>query len=59
MNKSIFTFTSRIAVVILGIIGLIEFGLALWTILDERYKTLAYNLADVGYIVSVMQISKK
>ena len=55
MNKSILKLTSRTAVIILGIIGLIEFGLALWTVLDSRYKVLAYNLADVGYIVSVVQ----
>ncbi len=54
MNKSILKFTSKLAVIILGILGLIELGLALWTVLDDRYKSLAYNLADVGYIVSII-----
>lgn len=57
MNKSIFKLTSKIAVTILVIIGLIELALALWTVLENRYKTLAYNLADVGYIVSLLQRS--
>jgi uncharacterized SAM-binding protein YcdF (DUF218 family) len=52
MNKSMFKFTSKLAVIILFILGLIELGIALWTVLDTRYKCLAYNLADVGYIVS-------
>ncbi|CAF1223168.1 unnamed protein product [Adineta ricciae] len=45
-----FQFVNKLALVILCIIGFIEFGLALWTILEDRYKSLAYNLADVGYI---------
>ena len=52
MNKSMLQFVNKLALVILCIIGLIEFVLALWTILEDRYKSLAYNLADVGYIVS-------
>jgi hypothetical protein len=52
MNKSTLRFISKLAVVILFIIGLIELGIALWTVLDYRYKSLAYSLADVGYIVS-------
>ena len=55
MNKSIFKLTSKIAVTILVIIALIELALALWTVLENRYKTLAYNLADVGYIVSLLE----
>jgi uncharacterized SAM-binding protein YcdF (DUF218 family) len=47
-----FKFISKLALVILGILGLIELGLAMWTVLENRYKSLAYNLADVGYIVS-------
>ena len=50
-------FTCKIAVIILVIPGLIELGLAMWTILESRYKTLAYNLADVGYIVSLLSFS--
>lgn len=52
MNKSMFKFLSKLAIVILCILGLIELGLALWTILEDRYKSLAYTLSDVGYIVS-------
>jgi uncharacterized SAM-binding protein YcdF (DUF218 family) len=52
MNKPMFKFISKLAVVILVILGLLELGLALWTVLENRYKSLAYNLADVGYIVS-------
>jgi uncharacterized SAM-binding protein YcdF (DUF218 family) len=52
MNKIMFKFISKLAVVVLLILGLIELGLALWTVLENRYKSLAYNLADVGYIVS-------
>jgi len=59
MNKSIFKITSKLAVIILFIIGLTELGLALWTVLDNRYKCLAYNLADVGYIVSFYFNKKK
>jgi hypothetical protein len=53
MNKSMFKFISKLAVLVLCILGLIELGLALWTVLEGRYKSLAYNLADVGYIVSM------
>lgn len=52
MEKKTFKFLSKISVIILCVLGLIELGLALWTIFDNRYKILAYNLADVGYIVS-------
>lgn len=55
MNKTIFKLTSNIAVTILVIVALIELALALWTVLENRYKTLGYNLADVGYIVSLLQ----
>lgn len=47
-----FPMINRIAVAVLCIVGLLELALALWTVLDDRYKSLAYNLADVGYIVS-------
>ncbi|UJR37424.1 hypothetical protein I4U23_030127 [Adineta vaga] len=50
MNKSMFQLLSRLALVILCTLGLIELGLALWTVLEDRYKSLGYNLADVGYI---------
>ncbi|CAF4084322.1 unnamed protein product [Adineta steineri] len=50
MDKSTLKLSSKIAVFILCILGLIELALALWTVLDKRYRTLAYNLADVGYI---------
>ena len=53
MNKSTLQFCSKLSVIILCILGLTELGLALWTVLDNRYKSLAYNLADVGYIVSM------
>ena len=52
MNKSTLQYISKLSVIILLIIGLAELGLALWTVFDERYKILAYNLADIGYIVS-------
>jgi hypothetical protein len=52
MNKSTLQFLSKLCVIILCIIGLAELALALWTVLDDRYRSLAYNLADVGYIVS-------
>ena len=52
MAKSILMCLSKLAVAILCIVGLIELGLALWTLLEDQYKSLAYNLADVGYIVS-------
>jgi len=52
MNTSAFKFFSKLSVIILCILGLAELGLALWTVLDNQYKILAYNLADVGYIVS-------
>ncbi|CAF0949574.1 unnamed protein product [Rotaria sordida] len=44
------TFLSKISIILLCILGLTELAFALWSILDHRYKTLAYNLADVGYI---------
>jgi hypothetical protein len=53
MNKPMFKFISKLAVVILCILGLIELGLALWTAIEGRYRSLAYTLADVGYIVSI------
>ena len=53
MNKSMLKFLSKSAVIILCILGLTELGLAMWTVFDNRYKSLAYNLADVGYIVSI------
>jgi hypothetical protein len=53
MNKSTLKFSSKLAVIVLCILGLIELALALWTVLDRRYRSLAYNLADVGYIVSI------
>ena len=52
MNKSTLQFISKLSIGILCILGLAELGLALWTIFDPRYRSLAYNLADVGYIVS-------
>lgn len=52
MNKSMFKFISKLAVIILCIVGLAELGLAMWTVIEDRYKSLAYNLADVGFIVS-------
>ncbi len=52
MNKTTLSFLSKLSVILLCIVGLAELGLALWTALDNRYKILAYNLADVGYIVS-------
>lgn len=48
-----FKFASRLALVVLCILGLIELGLALWTVLEDRYRSLAYTLADVGYLVSI------
>ncbi|CAF4144817.1 unnamed protein product, partial [Rotaria magnacalcarata] len=50
MSKSTLTFASKLFIILLCILGLIELGFALWTLLDQRYKTLAYDLADVGYI---------
>ncbi|UJR08808.1 hypothetical protein I4U23_013063 [Adineta vaga] len=50
MSTSTFKFCSKLAVILLCILGFIELGLALWTILDPRYRSLAYNLADVGYM---------
>ncbi|CAF0937049.1 unnamed protein product [Adineta steineri] len=50
MNQSMLKFISKLALVILCILGLIELGLAIWTVLEDQYKSLAYNLADVGYI---------
>lgn len=55
MNKSMLTFLSKLSVIILCILGVVELGFALWSVLDQRYKTLAYTLADVGYIVSFKQ----
>ena len=54
MNKQMFKFISKIAVIILCILGLVELGLALWTVLEGQYRSLAYTLADVGYIVSIL-----
>jgi uncharacterized membrane protein YwaF len=59
MNKSRFKFISKLAVIVLFIVGLIELGLAMWTVLENRYKSLAYNLADVGYIVSFFFLIEK
>ncbi|CAF0897007.1 unnamed protein product [Adineta ricciae] len=50
MSKSTFKFCSKLAVLLLCVLGFIELGLALWTVLDPRYRSLAYNLADVGYM---------
>ncbi|CAF2514093.1 unnamed protein product [Rotaria sp. Silwood2] len=50
MNKSMLTFLSKLSIVLLCILGLTELAFALWSVLDHRYKTLAYSLADVGYI---------
>lgn len=52
MNKSNLQILSRVSVGILILIGLAELALAMWTVFDDRYKSLAYHLADVGYIVS-------
>lgn len=52
MNKSSLRTLSKISVVVLILIGLAALALALWTVFDDRYRSLAYNLADVGYIVS-------
>ena len=51
MSKSTFKFCSKLALLLLCVLGFIELGLALWTVLDPRYRSLAYNLADVGYMV--------
>jgi hypothetical protein len=59
MNKSTLQFLSKLCVIILCIIGLAELALALWTVLDDRYRSLAYNLADVGYIVSTKKNLRK
>jgi len=59
MNKSTLTFWSKLSVIILCILGLTELGLALWTVFDNRYKSLAFNLADVGYIVRKNKQKKK
>jgi hypothetical protein len=56
MSNSTLKCLSRLSIFILFIIGLIELGLALWTVVDYRYKSLAYILADVGYIVSIYKI---
>ena len=51
--------SSRVAIILLFILGLIELGLALWTVLEDRYKSLAYSLADVGYLVSIALGARK
>ncbi|CAF2487436.1 unnamed protein product [Rotaria sp. Silwood2] len=50
MNIPMFKFINKLALITLCIIGLIELGLALWTVVENHYKVLAYNLADVGFI---------
>ena len=55
MNKSRLKFLSKLSIIILWIVGLVELALALWTVLDHRYKTLGYTVADVGYIVSIIE----
>ncbi|CAF4802471.1 unnamed protein product [Rotaria sp. Silwood1] len=50
MNKSMLTFLSKLSIVLLCILGLTELAFALWSVLDQRYKTLAYSLADIGYM---------
>ena len=51
MNKSTLQTLSKLSVLVLIVIGLAELALALWTVFDDRYRSLAYNLSDVGYIV--------
>ncbi len=53
MHKSTLKILSKLSLITLCILGLIELGLALWTVFDRRYRSLAYTLADVGYIVSI------
>ena len=53
MTKGTLNFLSRLAIIILCAIALTELALALWTVLENRYKSLAYSLADVGYIVRI------
>ncbi|CAF0989113.1 unnamed protein product [Didymodactylos carnosus] len=50
MNKRTLLFLSKLAVIILCILGLAELGLAIWTAVEPRYKALAHTLSDVGYI---------
>ncbi|CAF0933800.1 unnamed protein product [Didymodactylos carnosus] len=50
MNKRMILFLNKLTVIFLCILGLTELSLALWTVLENRYKTLAYTLSDVGYI---------
>lgn len=52
VNKATLKFTSQIAIIILFFLALTELALAIWTVADDRYKSLAYSLSDVGYIVS-------
>lgn len=51
MNKATLKILSQFAVVILTLLALVELALAIWTVAEHRYKSLAYSLADVGYIV--------
>ena len=53
MSKGTLSFLSKVAILILCAIALTELALALWTVLENRYKSLAYSLADVGYIVRI------
>ncbi|CAF4341397.1 unnamed protein product, partial [Rotaria magnacalcarata] len=50
MNTSMFKLANRFALIVLCVISLIELAIGMWTVLESRYKILAYNLADVGYI---------
>ena len=52
MNQSMFKCLSQCAILVLALLALVELALAIWTVVEPRYKSLAYNLADVGYIVS-------
>lgn len=52
MNQSMFKCLCQCAILILALLALVELALAIWTVVEPRYKSLAYNLADVGYIVS-------
>ena len=51
MSKSTLKILSQFAVIILTLLALVELALAIWTVAEHRYKSLAYSLADVGYIV--------
>lgn len=53
-----FSLINKFALIILSVIGLIELGLAVWSVVNDRYKVLAYNLSDVGYIVSKIKHKK-